>query len=150
MVLRLRIPAPNWDNGARCAEEYPVTRREDYDPWFKDEPVALSICNRDEGCPLREECLIFALTNNLKDGVYGGTTPVQRRWLRRKWPLRRGKEPRPEWGFGLAPGDEECLADMGKTREELEAEDDEDCEADREDGRGGEDPPEPGSAAAPA
>jgi hypothetical protein len=105
MVLRLRIPAPdNWQ-GAKC---HLVDVARDYDPFF-DEPdehnpdpasEAVEFCNGTadgQVCPLRDACLTFALTNNEKRGVWGGATPLTRRLIRRQWPLRRGKDPRPEW-----------------------------------------------------
>lgn len=110
MVLRLRVPAPNnWD-GAKCAGQ--VQRlpgdKEVYDPFFPDEDKdpeqaerdAVDFCNGTiDGiqCPLRDGCLIFALTNNERFGVWGGMTELARKALRRKWPWKGGKEPRPEW-----------------------------------------------------
>lgn len=38
--------------------------------------AALRIC---EGCPVRHECLTFALDGEEKIGVWGGTTPADRR-----------------------------------------------------------------------
>ncbi len=112
MVLRLRTPAPPgpW-RGAKCTGT-PVSR--EYDPWFgleteadgtlRDETQVMDeardVCNGTEDgiiCPLRHECLLFALTNNLRDGVFGGTTPLDRKAIRKQWPLRSGKIPRPEW-----------------------------------------------------
>lgn len=113
----MRVPAPDGWRRAKCRGT--VLTRNDYDPFSDDEPVALQICNGDTVCPIRAECLEFALTNNCAHGVYGGTTEVQRRWLRKMWPLRSGKVPRSEWAFGIAPDDEQCLVDLGKTREEL-------------------------------
>jgi WhiB family redox-sensing transcriptional regulator len=41
---------------------------------------ALRIC---EGCPVRQECLDFAMRSGEKDGIWGGTTPEQRIRARR-------------------------------------------------------------------
>ena len=41
---------------------------------------ALRIC---EGCPVRQQCLDFALRSGEKDGIWGGTTPEQRVRARR-------------------------------------------------------------------
>lgn len=105
MVLRLRVPAPNNWQGAKCAGQ--VQRlpgdAEVYDPFFMeddDEQEAVDFCNGTiDGvqCPLRDGCLIFALTNNERFGVWGGMTELARKALRKKWPWRGGKEPRPEW-----------------------------------------------------
>jgi hypothetical protein len=116
MVLRLRMPAPgNWEH-AKCLG---MCARSDYDPFFEDMDEAIDFCNGapdDRVCPIREECLLFALTNNLKEGVWGGTSEITRRALRKRWPLK-GREPRPEWTWmteaealaGLSP--HELLAD---------------------------------------
>jgi hypothetical protein len=96
MVLRLRTPAPgNWAY-AKCLG---VCATDSYDPFFEDMDEALDYCNGlSDGrpCPIREECLLFALTNNLKEGIWGGCSELTRRALRRRWPLQ-GREPRPEW-----------------------------------------------------
>ncbi len=36
------------------------------------------------GCPVRVQCLEYALHHNLTDGVWGGTSPNQRKAIRRK------------------------------------------------------------------
>lgn len=36
-------------------------------------------------CPVREPCLEFALATNQSLGIWGGTTPNERRRLRREW-----------------------------------------------------------------
>lgn len=50
-----------------------------YPPLGKRPTEALKYCAR---CPVRRPCLEFGLTEIW--GVYGGTTPTQRRWLRRQ------------------------------------------------------------------
>jgi hypothetical protein len=104
MVLHLRLNAPeNWE-GAKC-EMVKVTR--DVDPFFDSPEDAVEFCNGDADgvvCPLRDQCLLFALTNNCAWGVYGGMTEDDRRALRKKWPLKSGKEPRPEWVW-MPPGE---------------------------------------------
>lgn len=42
---------------------------------------ALEVC---AGCPVREQCLDFALRTRQNDGVWGGHTETDRRRLRRK------------------------------------------------------------------
>ena len=46
-----------------------------------DAGPALAIC---ASCPVRDECLEFALSTNQPDGVWGGATETQRRRLRRR------------------------------------------------------------------
>jgi len=43
---------------------------------------AREICG---ACPVKISCMQYAVVNNLKDGVWGGTTPTERRVLRRKY-----------------------------------------------------------------
>jgi WhiB family transcriptional regulator, redox-sensing transcriptional regulator len=42
---------------------------------------ALRICH---GCPVRQQCLDFAMQSGEKDGIWGGTTPEQRIRARRR------------------------------------------------------------------
>jgi hypothetical protein len=96
MVLRLRIPPPDDWRDAKCRNTI-VTG--EYDPWFDDMPEALDFCNGEADgvvCPAREGCLLFALTNNLKEGIWGGCSELTRRALRKRWPLQ-GRVPRAEW-----------------------------------------------------
>lgn len=96
MVLRLRIPPPGAWKDAKC-RVVGVTRN--YDPFYDDMDEAMVFCNGEADgvvCPIREECLLFALTNNLSTGVWGGSSELTRRALRRRWPLL-GKVPRSEW-----------------------------------------------------
>jgi WhiB family redox-sensing transcriptional regulator len=44
--------------------------------------AAKSICS---GCPVRQQCLDFAITTNQEFGVWGGNTEDERRVLRRQW-----------------------------------------------------------------
>lgn len=106
MVLRLRVEAPGgWDR-AKCRDQVQRLPGDDdvYDPFFledaDDEKDAVDFCNGTiDGlqCPIRDACLIFALTNNERFGVWGGMTELARKALRKKWPWRGGKLPRPEW-----------------------------------------------------
>jgi WhiB family transcriptional regulator, redox-sensing transcriptional regulator len=47
---------------------------------------AREICDR---CPVRQECLTFALETGQDFGVWGGTTEIERRAIRRKELRRR-------------------------------------------------------------
>ncbi len=67
-----------WRQDAAC-------RGADTDVFFPvtDEEAgpALAICAT---CPVREECLEFALVTRQEDGVWGGLTETERRRLRRR------------------------------------------------------------------
>jgi WhiB family redox-sensing transcriptional regulator len=46
-----------------------------------EEAEALALCDT---CPVRAQCLEYALRNKESYGVWGGTTPEQRRRMRRQ------------------------------------------------------------------
>lgn len=46
-----------------------------------DFDMAKSICNN---CWMKDACLSFALQTNEKEGVWGGTTPAERRRIKRR------------------------------------------------------------------
>lgn len=95
MVMKLRIPAPIWDGdgnpakAGKCLQVAAPTPT--HDPFFGDGPDAdmqdaLELCNGDNDgviCPIRNECLIFALVNNEHYGVWGGMFIHDRHKLRR-------------------------------------------------------------------
>lgn len=126
MVVKLRYSPPgNWQK-AKC-KDVPLSAK--YDPFFgieqdteEDEAKvhAVDFCNGDyDGvtCPIRHECLLFALTNNEKEGVWGGTNEVTRKAIRKKYPARRDGKPNQEWKWY---SENEILA--GLNRKEIEAE----------------------------
>jgi len=68
---------PYWPDGALCAQS-------DSEQWFPPpggtpEP-AKAICRR---CPLVQECLDYALAHNIRYGIWGATTAVERAQLRK-------------------------------------------------------------------
>lgn len=82
----------DWSHRAECREMDPEI-------WF---PVgttgpalariaeAKAVCHR---CPVRAECLDWALAAGVNDGVWGGTSEDERRALRRRdVPARRGQK----------------------------------------------------------
>jgi hypothetical protein len=95
VVLKLRTEVPQqWEN-AKCLA---VTVSQDYDPFFSEDEEdiqeAVSYCNGEADgivCPIREQCLLFALTNNEKYGIWGGCDEITRRAIRKKFPSRGGK-----------------------------------------------------------
>lgn len=122
MVLRLRKAAPGqWDD-AKCRI---IRVTEDYDPFFEDEHMddALDFCNGlhdDTVCPIRHKCLLFALSNNEKFGVWGGMSELGRKAIRKKMPARGGK-PNYDWQW---MNEETALSglDADRLRRELDEE----------------------------
>jgi WhiB family transcriptional regulator, redox-sensing transcriptional regulator len=55
--------------------------------------MALRIC---AGCPVRRECLDFAMRSPELDGIWGGTTPAERLKARRRAEYRR-RTSGPSW-----------------------------------------------------
>ncbi|RZQ60536.1 WhiB family transcriptional regulator [Amycolatopsis suaedae] len=73
----------NWRNRAACRDIdpelfFPLT---DMGPGARQVAQAKSIC---AGCPVRAQCLDYALDNGLDHGVFGGTTQRERRVLQRR------------------------------------------------------------------
>ncbi len=70
-----------WMHHASCKDEDP-------DFWFPDEQgteerkaktaYALALC---ADCPVRADCLDYALRTNTTGGIFGGMTPAERRRL---------------------------------------------------------------------
>lgn len=71
-----------WAELAACKDEepelfFPVS---DVGPGARQTAQAKAVCAR---CPVRAECLGYALDNGLDHGVFGGTTAEERRRLAR-------------------------------------------------------------------
>lgn len=107
MVLNLRVPAPGRWQAAKCLGKVKRDADGELDDPFFDDPEstgdqqdAIDFCNGTADgvvCPIRTQCLLFALTNNERMGIYGGMAEKDRKALRKKWPWKGGREPRPEW-----------------------------------------------------
>lgn len=69
--------APSWFEEASCAESDP-------EAWFPEKGCstreAKRIC---DGCPVRDECLAYALARREKFGIWGGLSERERRVLLR-------------------------------------------------------------------
>lgn len=98
MVIKLRYDSPGSWRKAKCST---ITVTRDYDPFFEeDDGPAIDYCNGDADgvvCPIRNECLLYALANSCQYGVWGGCGELTRKAMRKRWPLKRGTTPRPEW-----------------------------------------------------
>lgn len=68
-------------DGTQLCVDYDVNLffPEEYEP--EDVKQAKAICG---SCWMQAKCLSFALETNEKEGVWGGTTPNERRSIRRK------------------------------------------------------------------
>lgn len=119
-LLRLRASAPgNWAR-AKCRK---INAKEGNDPFFDEDPQpAVDYCNGDADgtlCPIRHECLLFALVNRCEEGVWGGCDDLTRKAITKRWPLRKGFTASPEWKW---MDRDTALAglDAQKLRKELE------------------------------
>ena len=77
-IAPVKVPYGDWITKAICTQTDPEmffadSNAEAYAP-------AISVCNR---CPVRDECLNYALANNITHGVWGGVTANQRRLMSR-------------------------------------------------------------------
>jgi WhiB family redox-sensing transcriptional regulator len=73
----------DWRQRAACRDEdpelfFPVS---DIGLGARQADQAKAVCDR---CPVRAQCLEYALDNGLDYGIFGGTTEAERRELRRK------------------------------------------------------------------
>lgn len=115
MVINLRMDPPDIWESAKC-RPFPPTR--DEDPFFdeEDNTEALAFCNGTADgivCPLRNECLLFALVNNCKEGVWGGTSEITRKAIRKKYPPSRAQQLRDEWTW---TSEKDALQGLSKQR----------------------------------
>lgn len=110
MVLFSRVEAPDWtadgdpEFEAKC-RKLPRPRYKQ-DPFFDDEDAAMAVCNgwdtdasyenAGQVCPLRHECLAFALINHEGSGIWGGMLLHDRMIMKRNREL-----PRSEWKWHL-------------------------------------------------
>jgi WhiB family transcriptional regulator, redox-sensing transcriptional regulator len=73
----------DWWHRAACRDEdpelfFPVS---EMGPGARQVAQAKAVCAR---CPVRSECLTYALDNGLDHGIFGGTTEGERRTLFRR------------------------------------------------------------------
>jgi WhiB family redox-sensing transcriptional regulator len=82
-VPRREVAPAIWREFGRCRDSdpnlfFPVGRGR---AALEQAELAKAVCR---GCPSREPCLAFALTTRQELGVWGGTSPHDRRLLRRR------------------------------------------------------------------
>jgi WhiB family redox-sensing transcriptional regulator len=73
----------DWRHRAACRDEdpelfFPIS---EVGPAARQATEAKAVCAR---CPVREQCLRYALDNGLDHGVFGGTTERERRAVTRR------------------------------------------------------------------
>lgn len=110
LTLKDAGPSSRWDT-AKCLSVDISTD----DIFFSDDDVdqfeATEFCNGSvdsHPCPIRDQCLSFALNNSIEYGIYGGMTPLGRKAVRKKLPPKKQK-PNPEWKYMTQ---DEALADL--------------------------------------
>ena len=87
-VIDIDLLRPHWMQEAAC-------RGQGFDTWFPSDDVgeqadaARRVC---AACPVRHECLDYALEWSIRHGLWGGLTPKERAALkRRRGPQSDGK-----------------------------------------------------------
>lgn len=82
-LIRLKVNEAKWMKRGACRGNPP-------DIWHPDDEdrnaqiayrTARTIC---DACPVKEDCLEYALANNIDHGMWGGHTPRERRRIRRR------------------------------------------------------------------
>lgn len=79
-VIEVDLLRPQWMRKAAC-------RGEGFDAWFPTDEVgeeadpARRVC---AGCPVRPECLDYALDCSIRHGLWGGLSPRERAALNRR------------------------------------------------------------------
>ncbi|WP_274916937.1 WhiB family transcriptional regulator [Streptomyces sp. WZ-12] len=114
MALYSRKKAPDWSANedpaleAKC-RQFPTPHSLTSDPWFDDPDEARAVCNGDvDGiiCPMRQQCLVQAMVNCERHGVWAGLSEEQLAWMRKRY--RRKPE---MWLVDNAPTHQEALTD---------------------------------------
>ena len=72
-----RLHRPDWQARAACLAH------DDPDRFYTGTDADTVIATWCDGCPVRTECLLDALDRGDTEGVWGGTTPDQRRDIAR-------------------------------------------------------------------
>lgn len=90
-LMEIVVPVGPWVIDARCAEV-------GGDLWYatntkggptRENLMAKRIC---DDCPVKQQCLDWALENNERYGIWGGATPRERRGMRKPSTHTEGPE----------------------------------------------------------
>ena len=104
IVADYREPSDRWQDHAAC-------RGEDPEQWFATDggpdnyTYPRSVCDR---CPVKAECLDFAIDNGERHGMWGGKSPREREAERRRRSRARVKARREAIAAALAEGKKQC------------------------------------------
>ena len=108
------IRPPSWQARARCAK---VEDPDIFHPHRGESLLpARNVCHK---CPVKQECLEFAVDERITYGVWGGMSPPERK----RWALQNGKEadpvedePLPRWSqFDVDLIDDVSVMNAGAT-----------------------------------
>lgn len=92
MAIPFRRPATkddsSWRDDAACRNAdpdllFPVGTTGDA---IEDTEAAIALCRR---CPVREQCLEYAMVTNQRDGIWGAMSEEDRRRMRSAWVAAR-------------------------------------------------------------
>jgi WhiB family redox-sensing transcriptional regulator len=71
------------DSGGTPWQQFALCRGRDPDLWFPtepgDSPAAVNICS---ACPVRSDCLCWAIEHNERHGIWGGVSARRRQRMR--------------------------------------------------------------------
>lgn len=79
-MMGILFDQDDWTMMASCREHPRM------EMWFSHIPdervIAMSIC---EECPVREECLVYALDNRIEEGIWGAASEETRKRMLVNW-----------------------------------------------------------------
>lgn len=81
MTHAFEIEPEFWREGAACTRDVDV----DFFPAPDNTRAVARAKAMCAGCPVQEDCLIFAIETNQPDGIWGGYTAKERARMRRRW-----------------------------------------------------------------
>lgn len=84
----IRAEIQSWEEEALCKN---VSTEIFFSYHKSDIEKAKKTCSK---CPVREECLLFAVNHNIFYGIYGGLDPEERKRVKRRME-RRGRRTHP-------------------------------------------------------
>lgn len=90
-----RYSAPNFGEDVPCREVYEANKL--VDPWFPDDSyqphsTAVKLAKRTcTSCPMQAACMDYAMETGVPDGIWGGSTPHERRMIKWKPRMKNAK-----------------------------------------------------------